>query len=238
MLNQGYVFDQLLDAGYAVCFTEGRMEIEGAYGMERVESTTPPLPAVLDHEDVIATYRYIQEQSFVNDGRIGFFGVSHGGELQMKLISELKAGPAALVPLEPAVIEYLGLQYDGPRTEANLQFNDELDDSQIDFENARRRIQAVDDVAILVGGRDANHLRGLFRKLYDLLDRAGKTVEWASWDHEKHAYQWGPRRTETVADSTRPPSMTGIDARYDVDPLTKETIDRVVSFLNDHVLDD
>lgn len=228
VLNRGSFMDRLLDEGYAICFTEGRMEIEEAYG------TDPE--GVLDHEDVINTFRYLRRQSFVDEDRIGFFGVSHGGELQCKLISELGDGPAALVPMEPAVIEYLGLQYDGPRKEETLQFNDDLDDDQVDLERAQERIARIDDdVPILVGGRDDDHLQGLFRKLYELLDRAGKNVEWVSWDHPEHAYQWGPRRSEDVEFYYG--SNVETSREYELDELQVATYDRVIEFLNEHVRD-
>lgn len=220
-----YALDRLLDAGYAVCVTEGRMEVEDAYGMDPVESTTPPVPAVLDHQDVVATYESLQGDPSVDADRVGFVGVSHGGELGMKILSEIEDPPAALVALEPGVIEYLGLRYDGERTYENLQFRDSLDDSVIDVDAATERIERVDDdVPILVGGRDDDHLQGLFRKLHELLDRAGKDVTWRSWDHPEHAYQWGPRRT----------SDGGPD---DVDEVTAATVDAVVEFLNEHVRD-
>lgn len=226
--NRGAVMDRLLAEGYAVCFTEGRREIEEAYGGD--------VPAPLDHEDVVNTFRYLRRQPFVDAERIGFFGVSHGGELQLKLISELGNGPAALVALEPAVIEYLGLRYDGQRTEENLQFDDDLSDDQVDIERAEERIQRIaDDVPILIGGRDDDHLQGLFRKLYELLDRAGKRVEWASWSHPEHAYRWGPRRTEEVEFYYG--SNVETNRHYDLDPVQVETLDRVVEFLNEHVKD-
>lgn len=245
--NRGYALDRFLDAGYAVCFTEGRMEREEAYQMyqtDRIEETTPPIPAVLDHHDVISTYEHVQDQPFVDADRIAFFGVSHGGELQMKLVTELQDGPAALVPMEPAGIEYLGLQYERPRTYENLQFNEELDDSRIDFDRAWENIQRIsDDVPIMVGGRDDDHLQGLFHKLYELLDRADKNATWESWDHPEHAYQWGPRRTEPTEEPSEysrddeggASRLADIDERYDVDGPTEGTIDRVIAFLDEHV---
>ncbi len=215
MLNRGMVFDRLLAEGYAVCYTEGRMEIEEAYGTD--------IPAMLDHRDVIAVFRHLQRQPAVDPDRIALFGVSHGGELQMKVISDIGLGPAALVPGEPAVIEYLGLRYDGPRTEAGLQFNAPLADAQVDLKRATERIERIaPDLPILVLGRDGDHLQGLFRKLHELLRRAGKKAEWASWDHPAHAYQWGPRRQ---------------DGGYAPDAIQRETLDRVVAFLNRHVRD-
>jgi dienelactone hydrolase len=207
-------------------WTEGREEIEYAYGTD--------IPAVLDHNDVVNTFRYVQGLPFVDPERIGFFGVSHGGELQMKLITELGTGPAALVPAEPAVIEYLDLRFDGPRAEWNLQFNKDLDDDQIDLERALARIETISpDLPILVLGRDQDHLQGLFRKLFELLQRAGKRVDWASYDHEEHAYHWGPIRTQKVVGYEG--SVADVEGTYETDPVQEETLERVIAFLNEHV---
>lgn len=234
VLNRGYAFERFLKAGYAVCVTEGRMEVEEAYNLTPIEETTPPLPAVLDHDDLVTTYRYLRDQRFVDEDRIAFFGVSHGGEMQMKLISELEDGPAALIPMEPAVIEYLELQYEGPRVESNLQFNHELDDEDVALDRAMARIEPIsEDLPILVGGREDDHLQGLFLKLYELLDRAGKDVRWASWDHPDHAYQWGPYRA--TGDVVYHGSISEPERHYDVDEPQRETLDTVVAFLDEHV---
>jgi dienelactone hydrolase len=227
-VNRGYVFERLCREGYAVVWTEGRKEIEYAYGTE--------IPAVLDHLDVINTFRYVQGLSFIDRERIGFFGVSHGGELQMKLITELSLGPAALVPSEPAVIEYLGLRFDGPRAEWNLQFNADIADDQIDMEVALERIERISpDVPILVLGRDGDHLQGVFKKLYELLERTGKNVQWATYDHPEHAYHWGPVRTQKVIGYEG--SVADVEGTYEIDRIQEETADRVISFLNEHVRD-
>ncbi|MPZ87350.1 MAG: hypothetical protein GEU81_04580 [Nitriliruptorales bacterium] len=226
MLNRGFVFERLLAEGYLVCWTEGRMEIEEAYGTD--------IEAALDHQDLINTFRYVQRLPYVDAERVALFGVSHGGELQMKLISELGGGPAALVPVEPAVIEYLGLRYEGPRTEANLRFNSGLTDDQIDLERATERIERISpSVPILVMGRDDDHLQGLFGKLHELLERAGKRAEWASWDHPEHAYQWGPLRTRKAV--AYQGAVAEIDESYEVDGLQQDTLETLVAFLNRHV---
>jgi len=226
VLNRGFVFDRFLEEGYVVVYTEGRMEIEWAYGTD--------IPAALDHNDLIATFRYIQRQPYVDPERVGFFGISHGGELQMKLITEIQEGPAALVPGEPAVIEYLALQHDGPRTEEGLQYNDPVPDSKLDMEVAWARIQPISpNVPILVLGRDTDHMQGLFYKLYELLDRAGKNAHWATWDHPVHAYQWGPRKREKV--HAYHGAITDYVGEYEVEDLQQKTLDHVVAFLNKHV---
>jgi len=213
MLGQGMVYDRLLAEGYAVCVTEGRAEAEGAYGT--------PGAGTLDHHDVLAVFRHLQREPDIDPRRIAFFGVSHGGELQMKLVSEQGGGPAALVPAEPAAIEYLGLRYPGERVEAQLQFNADLADEQIDLERAIDRIQRIPpSLPILVIGRDGDHLQGLFRKLHELLVRMGRKSSWLSFDHPQHAYQFGPR---------------GQDGRYGSDPVLTQTVDRVVAFLDDNL---
>ena len=228
MRNRGSLFDRLVAEGYLVCLTEGRMEREEAYGKGG--------DSVLDHEDVVEVFRHLQRRPEVDADRIGTFGVSHGGELQMKLISEIGDGPAAMIPTEPAVIEYLGLKHDasaeegwavadssGPRVEEKLQFRGPVADDQIDLTAAQKRIDEISpSVAILVMGRDDDHLQGLFRKLHELLSRAGKHAEWASWDHPEHAYQWGPRR---AGDG------------YHLDAIQEATHERVADFLNRNVRD-
>jgi acetyl esterase/lipase len=225
-VNRGYTLERLCRAGYVVVWTEGRMEIEYAYGTD--------IPAVLDYHDVINTFRYVQRLPFVDGERIGFFGVSHGGELQMKLITELKEGPAALVPSEPAVVEYLELRFEGPRAEWNLQFNSDLTDDQINLERALERISPISpELPILVLGRDGDHLQGLFRKLYELLERTGKKVEWASFDHPEHAYHWGPIRTQKIVGYEG--SVADVEGTYETSPVLVETMAKVLAFLDQNV---
>ena len=226
VVNRGYVFERLVREGYAVVWTEGRKEIEYAYGTD--------IPAVLDHNDVINTFKYVQNLSFVDEKRVGFFGVSHGGELQMKLISELKEGPAALIPSEPAVIEYLDFRFEGPREEWNLQFNDDLTDDQVNLERALGRIEPISpDLPILILGRDSDHLQGLFKKLYELLERSGKNVQWESFDHPEHAYHWGPIRSQKVVGYEG--SVADVEGTYETDPTQEATLNRVLEFLDEHV---
>jgi predicted acyl esterase len=228
MRNRGSLFERLVAEGYLVCHTEGRMEREDAYGRA--------VDCVLDHEDVVEVFRYLQRLHEVDPTRIATFGVSHGGELQMKMISELQEGPAAMIPAEPAVVEYLGLKHEagaedgwatadssGPRLEEKLQFRGQVDDEQIDLPLAQKRIDVIaPSVAILVIGREDDHLQGLFRKLHELLSRAGKRAEWLSWDHPEHAYVWGPERAA---------------GGYHPDEIQEAAYDRIVEFLNRNVRD-
>jgi dienelactone hydrolase len=228
MLHRSYAFDRFLSEGYVVCYTEGRMEWEWFYGRDDV--------GILDHKDIISTFRYVQNLPFVDANRVAFFGVSHGGELQMKVISEIHEGPAALVPSEAAVIEFLDLQHDGPRTEKALQYNDPLPDEKVNVPLAMKRLEPISpDLPILVLGRDSDHMQGLFYKLYELLERAGKNVQWKSYDHPRHAYHWGPRKQETIKEFHG--TILTLESGYEVDDVTEQTLDDVLAFLNEHVRD-
>ena len=217
---QGWALEAMLARGYAVVFAEGRMEHEDAYGTD--------VPFGLDHKDVIAVQRYVAQQPWADARRIGFFGVSHGGELQMKLIAEIAGSvdlpmPAALSMCEPAVIEFLGLKYDGVRKEKNLQFQAPITDTQIDLDRAMARIDRIPDtLPMLVVGRDEDHLQGPFMKLHELLLRAGKRAAWASFSHPEHAYQLGPRRG---------------GGGYLPDAVQQATLEHVLAFLDTHVRD-
>jgi dienelactone hydrolase len=211
--NRSSLLDRLRAAGLTVVVTEGRAEQEDAYGSDGA--------GVLDHDDVAAVFRHVRELERVDPRRVGFFGVSHGGELQLKATAQMGGGPAVLVPAEPAVIELLGLRHPGPRTEAGLQYRRAVEDSEIDLERATERLSRLpDDLPIVVIGRDDDHLQGLFAKLVELLERLGKRVQWRSFAHPEHAYQPGPRRT---ADG------------YALDEVTAATQDAIVAALIRHL---
>jgi dienelactone hydrolase len=207
--EQASLLERLLGEGLGVVVAEGRAEQEDAYGR--------PDAGVLDHDDVVAVFRHVAALPEVDDGRVAFLGVSHGGELQLKATAAMGGGPAALVPAEPAVIELLGLRYPGARVEAELQYNRDVGDDELDLDRALERLRRIPaDLPILVVGRDDDHLQGLFRKLAELLERTGHAVEFVTFDHPEHAYQFGPRRTE---------------AGYEPDPVTRATHDAITAFL-------
>ena len=233
--NQGWLLDALLARGFAVVFAEGRCEIEDAYDSP---ARGPSAAAVLDHNDMVTLFRFVCRQTWVDATRVGCFGVSHGGEMQMKLVSELGKGPASVMPAalamcEPAIIEFLGLKYQGVRKEANLQFHGPISDSQIDLDRAMERIARIPaNLPMLVVGRDEDHLQGPFMKLHELLVRAGKRAEWKSFSHPEHAYQFGPRRvvSKTRNSEVSKTRNSGVDG-YQPDTATAATFAHVLGFL-------
>jgi dienelactone hydrolase len=214
LMRHGWLYEELVDHGYAVCITEGRREIEGAYG-----DADRPYP--LDHEDITRVIRHVCDQHDIDSGRAGYIGTSHGGELGIKVISAMRRGLRALVLCEPAVTEFLGLRRAALAVEitpeGEPQLHEHLADEAIDVERALERLAAVaSDVAVLVLGRDADHMQGLFSKLHELLLRSNVKTEWESWDHPDHVYQWGPAKT---------------DHGYDPDEIQIATRDRILAFL-------
>jgi hypothetical protein len=105
----------------------------------------------------------------------------------------LRAGVAS----EPANHEFLDLRLDdlapvnpqtGLRDIEDMQLQDpEWVKARINLPAARERIAPI-DVPILVMGRDGDHLQGIFRLSYELLQQAGKDAEWVSFDHPLHGY--------------------------------------------------
>ena len=55
----------------------------------------------LEYEDEIAIIEYFKEQGWVDHEKIGVIGMSHGGEMALKIVSEYD-GLAAAVASEPA----------------------------------------------------------------------------------------------------------------------------------------
>ncbi len=215
MQNQGWAVEALRARGYAVVAAEARMEHEDAY--------RTGVPFALDHRGVIEVPGLVARQRWCDAGRIGFLGGSHGGEVQMKIVQEIASRgegpvPAAPAMCEPAVIELPGLKFEGVRKEANLQFQAPVANAPIDIDVARARIAVLPgDLPKLVVGRNEDHLQGLFLKLHELLSAAGKRVEWASFSHPEHAYQFGLLRLGDVG--------------YRPDAVQVATLERVLAFL-------
>jgi hypothetical protein len=80
---------------------------------------------------------------------------------------------------------------------------------------AHERIAPI-DVPMLVMGRDGDHLQGIFRVSYELLDEAGKDAEWVSWDHPVHGYLF-----PLAADGASHP-----------DQVQERAIDQVIAYLD------
>jgi len=232
--NRGYIMDRLLERGYACAWIRYRTEVELGYetGGRLIRDTRQGRDmfnrSPLEYEDEIAIVEQLKEDPRIDRDRVGLIGMSHGGEMVLKITSEYQ-GIAAAVASEPASHEFLALSPDdtafvdpntGLRNIEEMQMAEtEKVRSRIDMAKAKERIAGI-DTPILVMGRESDHLQGIFRTSYELLAEAGKPVEWVSWDHDLHGYVY-PRR--------------GPDGAYEVNDVQESAIAGVLDFLDKHL---
>ncbi len=232
--NRGYIMDRLLERGYACAWIRYRTEVELGYenGGRLIRDTRQGRDmfnrSPLEYEDEIAIIEQLKKDPRLDPDRVGMIGMSHGGEMVLKITSEYQ-GVAAAVASEPASHEFLALSPDdtayvdpdtGLRNIEEMQMveTDKVR-SRIDLAKAKERISTI-DTPILVMGRESDHLQGIFRTSYELLAEQGKPVEWVSWDHDLHGYIY-PQR--------------GSDGEYEVDDVQHKAIDEVLDFLDRHL---
>lgn len=229
--RRGYIMDRLVEAGYACAWLRYRTEVELGYndGGKLVRDWRQGREmfnrSPLEYEDEIAIIDYVKTLPFVDPERVGLIGMSHGGEMVLKITSEYH-GVAAAVASEPASHEFLALTPDDTafvNEETQLRNIEDMRMGEVD--KVRRRIDmdiakariATIDTPILVMGREGDHLQGIFRTSYDLLQEAGKEVEWVSFTHDVHGYIYPEREP-------------GGD--YKVDAVQKEAIAAVIGYLD------
>lgn len=234
MANRGYIVDRLVEAGYATAWIRYRTEVELGYhdggpltrdvrqGRELFSR------APLEYEDEIAIVEHMKAVDWVDPDRIGLIGMSHGGEMVMKITSEYH-GVKAAVASEPASHEYLALTPDetahvneetGLRDiESMLMREVDKVRGRIDHDLAMERISGI-RTPILVMGRETDELQGIFRLTYDLLVEGGKEADWVSYDHDLHGYVY---------------PLRGADGEYEVNDVQLESIAHVIAWLDGHL---
>jgi dienelactone hydrolase len=232
--NRSYIIDRLVEAGYAAAWLRYRTEVELGYNdggplirdMRQGRELFNRSP--LEYEDEIAIIEFVKTLDFVDPDRVGLVGVSHGGEMIMKLTSEYH-GATVGVACEPASHEYLWLTPDetahvkeetGLRDIESMMMTEvEKVRQRIDHDIAMRRISGI-QTPILVMGRETDELQGIFRLNYELLAEAGKDVEWVSYDDDLHGYIY---------------PMRGADGEYDLHGAKVEAIAFVIDYLDRHL---
>ena len=100
--NRAYIMDRLVEAGMACAWVRYRTEVELGYnnggnlvrdirqGMEMFNR------APLEYEDEIAIAEFLKKLPWVDGDRIGLIGMSHGGEMALKIASEYCGFAAAV----------------------------------------------------------------------------------------------------------------------------------------------
>jgi dienelactone hydrolase len=200
--NKSWTQDELLKAGYAVAWMRYRAEVDYAYDkigkliqagrQHRQLFNRGPL----EYEDVIAVAEYFKTLPTIDGDRLGYIGVSHGGEMALKIAAEYH-GFKAFVASEPASHEFLRLR---PDETAHIDQKTGLlnVEKMLMREPAKVRARITEEVAcarvapietpFFVQGRDSDELQGIFRVSYDLLHEAGKDAIWQSYDHDLHGF--------------------------------------------------
>jgi len=232
--NRSWTQEQFVKAGYAVAWTRYRAEVELAYDkygklVQDVRQGRQLLNrGPLEYEDVISIIEYVKTLPYVDPDRVGYMGMSHGGEMAFKITSEYD-GLKAAIASEPANHEFLALTPDetahinpdsGMRDiESMLMRETEKVRKRIDLDVALKRISTI-NTPIFVQGRNKDELQGIFRVGYDLLQEAGKESEWKTYEHDVHGFVYVRRNDEGV---------------YDPDPVQLEGVKDSIAFFDRHM---
>jgi dipeptidyl aminopeptidase/acylaminoacyl peptidase len=197
--------EQLVKAGYAVAWMRYRAEVNNSYGTALKEQSRQGRQLFnrgpLEYDDAIAIVKYAKTLPYINPDRIGYLGLSHGGEMAFKIASEYH-GIRAMIASEPAAHEFLRLRPDAtaqinPETgllnvEKMLMREAEKVRPRITEEVARARMEPI-RTPIFVQGRNSDELQGIFRVCYDLLAEMGKDAAWATYEHDVHGFVYVAR---------------------------------------------
>ena len=115
--NVSFTQEQFLQAGYAVAWLRYRAEVDYAYDNigKLIEDKRQGRQLLnrgpLEYEDVIAIAEYVKTLPMIDAERVGYMGMSHGGEMAFKIASEYH-GFRAMIASEPAAHEFLRLRPD------------------------------------------------------------------------------------------------------------------------------
>ena len=215
--NRSWTQEQFLKAGYAVAWMRYRAEVDYAYDRigklieDRRQRRQLLNRGPLEYEDVIAIVEYVKTLPDIDAERIGYMGMSHGGEMAFKIASEYH-GVRAMIASEPASHEFLRLKPDAtahinPRTglldvESMLMREAEKVRARITEDVARERMRTI-TTPIFVQGRNSDELQGIFRVCYDLLVELGKEAQWATYEHAVHGFVYVQRNDKGVVRARR-----------------------------------
>jgi dipeptidyl aminopeptidase/acylaminoacyl peptidase len=222
--------EQYVKAGYAVAWMRYRGEVNNSYGPALKESARQGRQLFnrgpLEYDDAIAIVKYVKTLPYVDPNRVGYLGLSHGGEMAFKIASEYD-GLRCMISVEPAAGDYLAV---GPRPagsprppETRMDVTPELMAKELAETRARTNMTAAMErinrikTPILVIGRINDDNEPQFRLAYELAKEAGKPVEWAQYSHPQHGFVFVTRNAKGV---------------YDPDPTQKQIVADTISHFN------
>jgi dipeptidyl aminopeptidase/acylaminoacyl peptidase len=207
--NASWTQEQFLAAGYAVAWLRYRAEVDYAYDRigplieDKRQRRQLLNRGPLEYEDVISIAEHVRTLPAIDPARLGYMGMSHGGEMAFKIASEYHSF-RAMIASEPAAHEFLRLRPDdtariNPQTglldvERMLMRTAEKVRPRITEAVARERMSTI-TTPIFVQGRNSDELQGIFRVCYDLLVELGKEARWVTYEHELHGFAY-VRRNE------------------------------------------
>ncbi|HSL23925.1 MAG TPA: hypothetical protein VK886_20490 [Vicinamibacterales bacterium] len=216
-----WTLERFLEAGYAVAWMRYRAEVDRGYtkGGRLTEGTREGRQLFnrgpLEINDIISIITFVKTLPDIDPDRVGYVGLSHGGEALMMVTSEFD-GLRAAIASEPASIEFLARQPRPPAApgqaapaaapepetaaatspETQRRAAEEMR-RRIDVALALQRISTI-KTPIFVQGRDRDHNQAIFRVNYELLRESGKDVEWKSYDHNEHGFIFVRRNARGV----------------------------------------
>ena len=232
--NRSWTQEQFLAAGYAVAWMRYRAEVDYAYDKigklieDRRQNRQLLNRGPLEYEDVISIIEYVKTLPDIDANRIGYMGMSHGGEMAFKIASEYH-GVRAMIASEPAAHEFLRLK---PDATAHINPATGLLDVErmLMRESGKVRARITEDVAIgrmrpiktpiFVQGRNSDELQGIFRVCYDLLVELGKDAKWATYEHNVHGFVYVGRNDRGV---------------YDPDPVQIQAVGDSIAFFDNYM---
>jgi dienelactone hydrolase len=232
--NRSWTQERFLASGYAVAWMRYRAEVDYAYDKigllveDRRQGRQLLNRGPLEYEDVISIAKYVKTLPMIDADRIGYVGMSHGGEMAFKIASEYD-GVRAMVASEPAAHEFLRLR---PDATAHVDPNTGLlnVEKMLMREPDKVRPRITEDVAlqriapiktpIFVQGRDRDELQGIFRVCYDLLKETGKEAQWESYDHDEHGFIYVQRSDQ---------------GNYQPDAIQRKVVDDTIAFFQQHM---
>jgi dipeptidyl aminopeptidase/acylaminoacyl peptidase len=220
--NRAYTMERFLAAGYAVGWLRYRAEVWFEY------TRVPPLQVSrhlahqllnrppLEYDDLNTIIGFVRKLPYVDAGKVGLVGNSHGGGMILKALAEMDV--AAAIASEPDASEFL--QMDPEKFGADVEFRTmESVAPYLNKDVAMQRIRRV-NTPILMLGRDDDHLSGIFETAYTWMKEAGRNVEWISHDHPVHGYL------------IRVPKEDGV---YKPDTVQKEAVQEALDFFGRHM---
>ena len=227
--NRRYTINRLLEQGYACGWIRYRTEVELGYNQggklihDKRQGREMFNRSPLEYEDEISIIEAIKQYKEIDADKVGLLGMSHAGEMILKLASEYH-GICAAVASEPAAHEFLSLNPDNsvtinPETqlrniESMQMQSTEKVRSRVDMDIALERIKPI-TIPLFIMGRDQDELQGVFRLSYELLKEQNKNVIWKSYNHDLHGYVY---------------PLLGDDGHYKVNDVQMQAINDVLAF--------